>query len=226
MSRGAGSGSPFVDMGFIRMRRVRGLERWVGGWSRRGGRGSRSCQVSPGGRGWRQVQRAGRGLERTRVLTVREDLIQQSGGDRGSVTSGVQTSRSEMSEEGWGVVPSCSGHARSRSQTGRPSCRTTEVGLEAPQLSPRIDVENPLSERLDPAFAVRACRIPENTSLALTLQIKDHFSNLRASWSRSESIRPWEHTAPLLAARVTRVSPGDSFLVVHPSLRVSLSSCP
>ena len=85
MSRGAGSGSPFVEMGFIRMRRVRGLERWVGGWSRRGGRGSRSCQVSPGGRGWRQVQRAGRGLERTRVLTVREDLIQQSGGDRQGV---------------------------------------------------------------------------------------------------------------------------------------------
>ena len=94
------------------------------------------------------------------------------------------------------MVPGCSGHARRRSQTGRPSCRTTEVGLEAPQLSPRTDVENPLSEWLDPAFAVRACRIPENTSLALTLQIKDHFSDLRDSWSRSESIGPGS-TRPL-----------------------------
>ena len=111
------------------------------------------------------------------------------------------------------MVPGCSGHARRRSQTGRPSCRTTEVGLEAPQLSPRTDVENPLSEWLDPAFAVRACRIPENTSLALTLQIKDHFSDLRDSWSQSESIRPWEHTAPLLAARVTRVSPVTASLL-------------
>lgn len=42
--------------------------------------------------------------------------------------------------------------------------------------SPRIDAENPLSERLDPAFAGGACRTLENASLlALTLQMKRSF---------------------------------------------------
>ena len=42
--------------------------------------------------------------------------------------------------------------------------------------SPRIDAKNPLSERLDPAFAGGARRTPENASLlALTLQIKRSF---------------------------------------------------
>lgn len=54
------------------------------------------------------MQRGGRELKESRVITVVEDLIQQSRGDGGlggSVTMGVRMSWSEMSEEGWGVGP-------------------------------------------------------------------------------------------------------------------------
>lgn len=85
-----------------------------------------------------------------------------------------------------------------------------------------IGSENPLSERLDPAAAGGACRIPENaSSLALTLQIERSFQQQEASWSRARPSCPGSKSGPLLAARITRaVSPGCSFLVVHPSLRV------
>ena len=54
------------------------------------------------------MQRGGRELKESRVITVVEDLIQQSRGDGGlggSVTMGVRMSWSEMSEEGWGDGP-------------------------------------------------------------------------------------------------------------------------
>ena len=54
------------------------------------------------------MQRGGRELKESRVITVVEDLIQQSRGDGGlggSVTMGVRMSWSEMSEEGWGAGP-------------------------------------------------------------------------------------------------------------------------
>lgn len=70
----------------------------------------------------------------------------------GSVTSGVRTPWPEMSEEGWGMVPSCSGHARSRSQTGRPDGGQQRRGWRHCSAPPGIDAENLLSERLDPAF--------------------------------------------------------------------------
>lgn len=197
MSWGAGSRSPFVEMGFIRMRRVRGLDSWVGGWSQPGrGLDQERVQELPG-HTWQAGMETG--AESWAGAGENQGPHGDGGPDPeeqrrrtvgGSVTSGVRTSWAEMSEEGWGVAPSHSGHARSRSQMGRPSCRTTEAGPEAQQPSRRIDVENPLSERLDPAFAIGARRIPKNTSLALTLQIEDHFSDLRALWSWSESIRP------------------------------------
>jgi len=62
----------------------------------------------PSRRGWTWVQRRGQELEESRVVMVVEDLIQKSRGDRqlgGSVTAGMRTLWSEMSEEGWGDGP-------------------------------------------------------------------------------------------------------------------------
>lgn len=81
-------------------------------------------------------------------------------------------------------------HARSRSQTGRPDGGQQRRGWRCCRAPPGIDSENPLSERLDPAFAGGACRIPENaSSLALTLQIERSFQQ-RGSFVVAERAHP------------------------------------
>ena len=116
VSRGAGSGSPFVEMGFIRMRRVRGLKRWVGGWSHPGrGVDQERVQELPG-----HTRRVGMetGAESRAGAGESQGPHGEGGPDpaerrrqtvRGSVTSGLQTSWSEMSEEGWGWFPAAVG---------------------------------------------------------------------------------------------------------------------